>query len=78
MQAFALADLSDCQAKASADGYASEVYTDVRTADGYVLSLFRITGKLESEDTVITTLQADIAEPQNKVILMQPDSNMSA
>ena len=39
------AGLLDAQAKTNSDGYDSEVYEEVTTKDGYVLSLFRITGK---------------------------------
>ena len=45
---FTRADLNDCQAKASADGYDSEVYTGVKTDDGYKLDLFRITGQISN------------------------------
>ena len=126
MASLVSADLSDCQSKAYADGYASEVYTDVRTEDGYVLSLFRITGKLpikeeptkepnpetttdtsetetviEDSPTIVTrqafsigmintpitpdipsvfgiTDESDPPVKPKKVILMQPDSAMSA
>jgi hypothetical protein len=53
---FVLADLSDAQAKANADGYMAESYTSITTEDGYVLSLFRITGKKQGNSTVIQLL----------------------
>jgi hypothetical protein len=39
------AGLLDAQAKTNSDGYDSEIFDEVTTKDGYVLSLFRITGK---------------------------------